>query len=294
MEGQLNRRGSGGNEEGEVSHGSQTNVGDIEDDTSTTSLEQQDENQDQITKTHTSMTPQEKALWAMSFEELYQLTRKNFRSAKTGRVKMIKWLCAKEGITPYVAAPAISPITPSPPLVSIASIPGEAIPHPEAILLTSDPALQVQINSAMEDYLNWVYEDLLALAMQRSYQIFKDSKGKMPSRAKLALAKWCAAWDILKNDREKNWWLDDGIALVNKAKAMGYQGPSKGSAKKYDVILWLRTTSEESEIEVAPNVAEPTPNKRAVKRKMDEADKHISKRRAKGTSGVIRIYKPSR
>ena len=84
--------------------------------------------------------------------------------------------------------------------------------------------------------------------------------------------KWLAAWDILKSPREKKWWLGDGIDLVNKAKAMGYQGPSK----KYEVIVWLRSTPEDAEIEIA-EVAEPTPNKK------DETELKISKRYAKGS-----------
>jgi hypothetical protein len=66
------------------------------------------------------------------------------------------------------------------------------------------------------------------------------------------MANWLAAWDVLKSPREK-WWLSDGIDLVNRAKAMGYQGPSR----KYEVIVWLRSTAEESEVGVT-EVAEPT------------------------------------
>lgn len=58
---------------------------------------------------------------------------------------------------------------------------------------------------------------------------------------------------------------------------MGYNGPS--APKKYDVILWLRSTPEEVEIEAA-EIAEPTPNK---KRKGEEAPLLTSKRPAKGS-----------
>ena len=46
------------------------------------------------------------------------------------------------------------------------------------------------------------------------------------------MANWLASWDVLKSDREKKWWLGDGIDLVNRVKVMGYQGPPK----KYDGI----------------------------------------------------------
>ena len=124
----------------------------------------------------------------------------------------------------------------------------------------------------------WSAGNLLALCMQRSYQLLKDSKGKLPGKSIAAMAKWCASWDVLKSEREKRWWLGDGIELVNRAKAMGYQGPSK----KYEVILWLRTTPEEAEVEVA-RVAEPTPNSNPGKRGTGKT-KQVSKRRAKGST----------
>ncbi len=102
--------------------------------------------------------------------------------------------------------------------------------------------------------------------------MLKDSNGKLPSKSISALSQWLAAWDILKSSREKKWWLGHGIDLVNKAKAMGYQGPSK----KYEVIVWLRSTPVDAEIEIA-ELAEPTPNKR------DEAELKVSKRYAKGS-----------
>lgn len=113
---------------------------------------------------------------------------------------------------------------------------------------------------------NMAAADMTALAMQRSYQLFKDSAGKMPTRAKPALAEWLAAWNVLKSPREKRWWLGDGIDLVNKAKALGYEG---SSTKKCDVIVWLRSIPEDADAWVA-TVAEPTPvakppsNRRAV------------------------------
>lgn len=110
--------------------------------------------------------------------------------------------------------------------------------------------------------------------MQRSYQLFKDSNGKLPSKSISAMANWLAAWDVLKSPREKKWWLGDGIDLVNRAKAMGYQGPSR----KYEVIVWLRTTSEDSEVK---EIAEPTPNKK--KRRTEDATPPVSKRHAKGS-----------
>src|SRR5947207_1786283 len=159
------------------------------------------------TATPPSMTPQEKAWWAMSFEELYQLAhskdfgkRKN-QSRKDGRVRIIKWLCAKEGITPYVA-PSIAPITPATATVRPTVRPTGAISHPEAILRTSDPDLHRRIDAAESQYRTWTQADLTALAMQRSYQLLKDSNGKLPSRSVAALANWHAGWDVLKSERE--------------------------------------------------------------------------------------------
>lgn len=238
--------------------------------------------------THPSMTPQEKAWWAMSFDELYQhayskgFGKRKHQSRKDGRVRIVKWLCAKEGITPYVA-PSIAPTTPATATVRRTVRPTGAISHPEAILRTSDPDLQRQIDAAEARYRTWTHADLTALAMQRSYQLLKDSHGKMPSRSVAALANWLAGWDVLKSEREKKWWLGDGIDLVNMAKAMGYQGPP--NAKKYDVIVWLRSTPEDAELDVAGEVAEPTPNKNSnpAKRKAGEEAQRVSKRPAKGS-----------
>lgn len=221
------------------------------------------------TTTTPSMTPREQELWAMSFEELFQEARNHgfgkgkSESRKSGRVHILKWILHKQGITPYAAprdtttATTASSYTTN---TTTTTIPTRnrngAIDHPEAILRTSDPALQRQIDAGKAEYLKtWTAADMTALAMQRSYQLFKDSAGKMPTRAKPALAEWLAAWDVLKSPREKRWWLGDGIDLVNKAKALGYEG---ASTKKYDVIVWLRSTPEDVDAWVA-NVAEPTP-----------------------------------
>jgi hypothetical protein len=233
---------------------------------------------------HPSMSEKERRWWVMNFEELYQHARsKNFgktgkEGRKSGRIRIIKWLCEKEGITPYVA-PSIVPVVEDTPIIARPTLrPTGAISHPEAILRTSDPALQHLIDEAQKQYQRWPATDLLALAMRRSYQLLKDSKGKLPSKSISAMANWLAAWDVLKSPREKNWWLGDGIDLVNKAKAMGYQGPSR----KYELILWLRSTPEDSEVEVTA-VAEPTPNMILVKRKAEETAQPISKRPAKGS-----------
>jgi hypothetical protein len=247
----------------------------------------QDHQSVQTATTHSSMTPQERTWWAMSFEELYQHARsKNFgktgkEGRKSGRIRIIKWLCEKERILPYVS-PSITPVVeatrPTPIIARPTLRPTGAISHPEAILRTSDPALQRLIDEAEKKYRQWPAADLLALAMQRSYQLLKDGKGKLPSKSISAMANWLAAWEVLKSPREKKWWLGDGIDLVNRAKAMRYQGPSR----KYEVILWLRSTAEESEVGVT-EVAEPTPNKSHVKRKAEEAAQPVSKRRAKGS-----------
>jgi hypothetical protein len=234
---------------------------------------------------HPSMTRQETIWWAMSFEELYQDAReKGFGKAgkegrKSGRVRIIKWLCAKKGITPYVV-PSVTPTLEGASVTkrSVVRSTG-AISHPEAILRTPEPALQLLIAEAEDKYTKWPANKLLELAMQRSYQLLKDSKGKLPSKSISAMSNWLAAWDILKSPREKTWWLRDGIDLVNRAKAMGYQG----SSKKYDVILWLRTTPEESEAEVTDQIAQPAPNKGPKKRKTESEDKEVSKRPAKGS-----------
>jgi hypothetical protein len=57
-----------------------------------------------------SMLKEESELWAMSFEELYQHAKsKHFGDGrKPSRIRIIQWLCKKEGITPYVA-PSITP-----------------------------------------------------------------------------------------------------------------------------------------------------------------------------------------
>ncbi|CZR60407.1 uncharacterized protein PAC_10303 [Phialocephala subalpina] len=229
--------------------------------------------------THSSMTPQEKLWWSMTFEELYQHAQsKNFgkggkEGRKAGRIRIIKWLCQKERIRPYIAP--ITPVVEATTTIARPILrPTGAISHPEAILRTSDPDLQELIKEAEAKYKKWPAADLLALALQRSYQLLKDSNGKLPSKSIAAMAIWLASWDILKSEREKKWWLGDGIDLVNKAKAMGYQGPSR----KYEVIVWLRSTPEASEVEVT-EIAEPTPNKRAAA----EAGLPHSNRRAKGS-----------
>lgn len=231
-----------------------------------------------------SMSPQEAKWWAMSFEELYQHAKskeygkRGKESRKSGRVQIIKWLCKKEGIQPY-KAPTVTPTNTTPIIDSPAIRNTGAVSHPEAILRTSNPVLQRQIDEEEEKYKEWSAAGMRELAMQRSYQLLKDSHGNLPSKSKKAMANWLASWDVLKGEREKKWWLGDGIDLVNKAKAMGYQG---ASTKKYDVILWLRTTSEEAEIE-ATKVAEPTPNKKVGKRKQEDAPEPASKRPAKGS-----------
>lgn len=109
--------------------------------------------------------------------------------------------------------------------------------------MTSDPDLQRAITEREKQYMYCDFSKMLALAMSRCYQLLKDSHGKLPSKSRVAIAKWLAAWDILKSDREKCWWEGDGIDLVNRAKAMGY---TSTSTKKYDVIVWLRNTPEEA------------------------------------------------
>ncbi|TVY19977.1 hypothetical protein LARI1_G002622 [Lachnellula arida] len=225
-----------------------------------------------------SMTLQEKTWWGMGFEELYREAKmKGFgkhgkEGRKSGRVRIIRWLCEKEGITPFSASTSDTPVTAP---TSHHTTKTGAISHPEAILRTADPELQLLINEAEKTYLQWPSADLLNLSMQRSYQLLKDSSGKLPSKSIKSMAIWNAGWDVLKSPREKKWWLGDGIDLANKAKAMGYQGP----AKKYDVIVWLRCTPEDAEDKV-PEVAESTSNKRKAQ---EEPPESVSKRPAKGS-----------
>lgn len=229
------------------------------------------------TTTPNNMSVQEKKWWAMNFDDLYKYARtKDFgktgkEGRKSGRVMIIKWLCEKEGITRYVA-PSIATAEATPIIARPIVGSNGAISHPEAVLRTSDPDLQRLIDEKEEFYKKKPAAELMKLSMERSYQLFKDSKGKLPSKSIATLSKWLAAWDVLKSPREKRWWLGDGIDLANKAKALGYQGPSR----KYDVIVWLRYTPEDAEFEVA-EVAEPTPNKKL------DAKQAVSKRHAKGS-----------
>jgi len=142
------------------------------------------------------MTPQEMKWWAMNFKELYEHARsKNFgktrkEGRKSGRSRIIKWLCEKEGITPYVAPVfEFTPIIARPYL-----LPTGAISHPEAILRTSDPALQQRIDKLEEKYRQWPAADLLKLSMKRSYQLLKDSNGKLPSKSIKSMSNWLASW----------------------------------------------------------------------------------------------------
>jgi hypothetical protein len=237
----------------------------------------QDDRNAPATTTPNTMSVQEKKWWAMNFDDLYKYARtKGFgktgkEGRKSGRVMIIKWLCEKEGITRYIA-PSIATAEATPVIARPTVLSTGAVSHPEAVLRTSDPDLQRLIDEKEEFYKKKPAAELLKLSMERSYQLFKDSNGKLPSKSIAAMSKWLSAWDVLKSPREKRWWLGDGIDLVNKAKAMGYQGPSR----KYDVIVWLRYTPEDAEFEVA-EVAEPTPNKKL------EAKQAVSKRHAKGS-----------
>lgn len=273
-------------------------------------VEQQDGGDQTPSATTPHMSAREKALWAMSFEDLYAhafrrgFGRRDKESRKSGRVRIIKWVLQKEGIVPFKVATTANSSAQSTPPVQAQAQPARndpsirtksgAIPHPEAIpMSTTDPDLQRQIVLRKREYMNWGQADLVPLAMQRSYQLFKDSQGKMPPRAKEALADWLAAWDVLKPEREKQWWLGDGIDLVNKAKAMGYEGhggPANAAIKKYDVICWLRETPEGAELEVG-EVAEPTPNKRKRKRKGKVADDYSDEEGEEGEGDAEKTKK---
>ncbi|KAF8864995.1 hypothetical protein BDZ45DRAFT_736633 [Acephala macrosclerotiorum] len=185
------------------------------------------------------MTPREKMWWSMTLTNYTSLPRARIleggkEGRKAGRIH-IKWLCQREGITPYVA-PTVTPAV-------------------EATIAIT-PIYNGLINKAEDVYKKWPAAELLELAMQRSYYLLKDSNGKLLSKSIVAMANWLAAWDVLKSEREKKWWLGDGIDFVNKAKVMEYQGPSR----KYETIVWLRSTPEASEVDVT-GIAEPTPNK---------------------------------
>ena len=148
--------------------------------------------QSPIATSQSHMSPQERIWYAMSFEELYQhAKKKDFGKSgkegrKTGCIQIIKWLCNKAGITPYVA-PSITPVEAAP-IIDVTNMRDTgAISHPEAILRTSDPALQGLIDEAEKSYSTWSAADLLELCMQRSYQLLKDDKGKLPSKSKSAI-----------------------------------------------------------------------------------------------------------
>src|ERR1700761_3023729 len=91
-----------------------------------------------IQATTATMTPQERIWWAMSFEELYRHARSKYSGdgRKSGRIPIIKWLCEKEGNTPYMASTTrvveATPIIRRPTLRSSGTI-----SHPETILRTS-------------------------------------------------------------------------------------------------------------------------------------------------------------
>jgi hypothetical protein len=237
------------------------------------------------------MTKEESCWWAMSCDDLYKDAKsKDFGKGgkdgrKTGRVKMIKFLCEKASDTPYVAPtgePAATPAIERPIIRSTG-----AVSHPEAVLRTSDPALHALIDEAVLKYKTMPADDLLLHAKSISYLLLKDSSGKLPSKSIEAMAQWNAAWDVLKTPREKKWWESDGLELLNKAKAMGFQAAKNGSSKKYDVILWLRSTPEDSEI-ADGQIAEPTPNAApnplGGKRKAGTTAQHMSRRPAKGST----------
>lgn len=68
----------------------------------------------------------------------------------TGRVRIIHWLCRNQGITPYVA-PIVPSIAADYSVIGVRVVrPSGAVSHPEAILRTSDPTLQLLIDEEAE------------------------------------------------------------------------------------------------------------------------------------------------
>ena len=238
------------------------------------SVADQDNQNDSTSAPQPRMSAKEKRWWAMDDGALYEEARssgfrkKDADTKRSGRIVIIRWLCKINCINPYVA-----PIVPSISATSLVAGPflrkDGAESHPEAILRTSDPALQRKIDKKAKVYRESSRYALLEIAKQRSYTLLKDSKGKMAGTSKKALAIWLAAWDVLKSPREKKWWLGDGLDVINVAKAMGYQGPTLESAsrasRKYDAIVWLRTRSEDAEVEIERVLKQREQGPRATK-----------------------------
>jgi hypothetical protein len=129
--------------------------------------------------------------------------RKGGKKVWPNRIRIIKRLCEKEGITPYVA-PSIAPVVEATPIIALPTLrPPRAISHPEIILRTSDPNLQWLIDLAEKKYHEWPAADLLALAMRGSYQLLKDSKGKLPSKSISTMANWLATGHSQKSSRKE-------------------------------------------------------------------------------------------
>lgn len=105
------------------------------------------ENQDaQTGTTNTSMTPREKMWWSMTLTNYTSLPRARIleggkEGRKAGRIH-IKWLCQREGITPYVAPTVTPAVEATIAIVRPTLRPTGAISHPEAVLRTPDPDLQ--------------------------------------------------------------------------------------------------------------------------------------------------------
>ncbi|KAI9049540.1 hypothetical protein LZ554_006568 [Drepanopeziza brunnea f. sp. 'monogermtubi'] len=120
-----------------------------------------------------------------------------------------------------------------------------------------------------------------------SYQFFNLSYlcplgGSVPYLLRTSLKLWTLD-HVLKSEREKKWWLGDGLDLVNKAKAIGYEG----SSKKYDVILWLRNTPEEVDGETE-HVAAPTDNKAANEEKRKPEGEPVKTQSMRPAEGSMR------
>jgi hypothetical protein len=94
--------------------------------------------------------------------------------------------------------------------------PSVATIHPEiADLVTSDPVKQEAIDEKEIEYLeNMTGAQILDLAEQRGYLSFTDSHGNPLPSFCMTVAKWLAAWDVLKSEKEKRLWMTHRSTLT--------------------------------------------------------------------------------
>lgn len=171
------------------------------------------------------------------------------------RVLMIKELCFRAGIRPFVAPllPAFESFTDGTGI----RLPSGAISHPELNLRTTDPDQNKLIRAREQAYLEQPYEYVLGRVTRFSYGTLLSSDRSPPPTTLAVMAKWYAAFVVLKSDREKKWWAGDGLHLANIAKALGLQN-CQGNPPKPEVIAFMRRIPEALELEAEDFVRLPT------------------------------------